>query len=169
MDLIESFLVGVTKLGIFLYFGLPVIIGAIIIVISIFQSSSIFSPKGRINRKKYIAYLFYSMAIIIISSVIVFTIRSNILIVVVIPAFILLTIFILMNNIKRLHDLNCSGWIAIAAWLSSLFINFLDNQLLDIVSLIFYIPYFIALVFVKGTKGKNKYGEDPLEENIQHE
>ncbi|MDV0445618.1 Inner membrane protein YhaI [Methanimicrococcus sp. At1] len=52
--------------------------------------------------------------------------------------------FKLLQEIKRLHDVNLSGWWAIFG-----FVPFLS------------IIYYLYLIFVDGTVGPNKFGEDP--------
>lgn len=56
-----------------------------------------------------------------------------------------LTALILMQIIKRCHDINLSGWYALIACI-------------PIVNLIFG----LYLAFKKGTTGNNRFGEDPL-------
>ena len=50
-------------------------------------------------------------------------------------------------GIKRLHDLNRSGW-----WSLLILIPYLN-----------FVIYFLLLGFIKGTDGENRYGADPLE------
>jgi len=51
--------------------------------------------------------------------------------------------FAFVINIKRLHDINCSGW-----WI-----------LINIIPYIGPIIMFIVLGFIAGTKGSNRFGE----------
>jgi uncharacterized membrane protein YhaH (DUF805 family) len=60
----------------------------------------------------------------------------------------------------RLHDLNQSGWWALALYI----IMFLAGQSLE-TDLIFSSGVFIFLSSIKGTIGDNKYGNDPLIDN----
>lgn len=55
-----------------------------------------------------------------------------------------------MLMIRRLHDLNRSGW-----WFLIILIPYVNFLLL------------IAALFIKGTKGPNKYGPDPLQAESQ--
>ena len=62
---------------------------------------------------------------------------------------------ILIQIIRRLHDLNFSGWyllLFIFSFFSVFSIFFLSIPLL----------FFIILLFFRGNRGKNNYGEDPL-------
>ncbi|MDL2281077.1 DUF805 domain-containing protein [Selenomonadales bacterium OttesenSCG-928-I06] len=70
---------------------------------------------------------------------------------------IIITISQISLSVRRLHDLNYSGW-----WILGIY-------------LIFMIPFvqflgpiaIILLVCLKGTTGRNKYGEDPLVEEYR--
>uniref|UniRef100_UPI0038CD41BF DUF805 domain-containing protein n=1 Tax=Vallitalea okinawensis TaxID=2078660 RepID=UPI0038CD41BF len=49
-------------------------------------------------------------------------------------------------TVRRLHDLNVTGWLVLV------------NALIRIITLFFH----ICFTFIPGTKGPNKYGDDPL-------
>lgn len=73
-----------------------------------------------------------------------------------IPCAIQLLIVVAMGvclTIRRLHDLGLTGWLAIVFYLPEFFGW-------EIVSLIFC----LLLIFVPGTHGPNRYGDDPLRE-----
>ena len=53
----------------------------------------------------------------------------------------------IMMGVRRLHDLDLSGW-----WMLLLFV--------PLVNILFY----IYILFFKGTEGPNQYGEDPLQQ-----
>ena len=53
----------------------------------------------------------------------------------------------IMMGVRRLHDLDKSGW-----WMLLLFV--------PLVNILFY----IYILFFKGTEGPNQYGEDPLQQ-----
>lgn len=60
-------------------------------------------------------------------------------------------------EVRRWHDLNCSGWFVL--------FNFLD--LIPYLGIINTIVLYIIFMF-KGTQGANRFGEDPLKkENLQ--
>ena len=114
---------------------------------------------GRVGRKTYWQFLGLSFALLIISGIIVsFIPEASSIInietssdpfsyakVIGILCFLLLTVFVLnvCITIRRLHDRNMSGW-----WI-----------LLNIIPYIGGLIIFIICGFLKGTVGKNKYGE----------
>jgi len=103
-----------------------------------------FSPKGRLRRKNYfIRFLLLSIPGAILSIV---SEGSNEGIFVVFLSLITIacSIFAIIQVVKRLHDINMSGWY----WL--LFF-------IPLINLIFG----LYLLFKIGTNGANKYGEDP--------
>lgn len=98
------------------------------------MEKSIISPKGRIGRSTYwirflIAVLFYAVGGSISK------IGSNEFFEVLISMAV--TYFIIVQGIKRVHDVNLSGWYSI-------------------------IPFYnIGLFLIDGTRGHNDYGNDP--------
>lgn len=102
---------------------------------------NIFSYRGRIRRLEYgLTWIIYAVLIFIITTIMVagatqrgpeFFITLRII------NLIINVLFFLPQSAKRAHDINCSGWII----------------------LIPLAPFF--LIFYPGTKGENKYGEDP--------
>lgn len=116
--------------------------------------SNLISTEGRISRLTS----FLTEMLLYLSMLILYVIGSGIridsqvnilnsvisLFFVVIFFFLCITIF--YTTIKRLHDLNLSGWLAFVL-------------LIPYIGVIFG----IILRFKRGTIGKNKYGEDPLQ------
>ena len=101
----------------------------------------IFTTQGRLNRKNYLIKSIKLLILFFISFCIVAEMGRL--------GFILtLVSFVgyIMIGIRRLHDLNHSGWF----------------MLIDIIP---YVNILLALylLFFKGTDGPNKYGEDPLD------
>ena len=79
-----------------------------------------------------------------------------------------LSVILFFPTVKRLHDIEWSGWMYILLLiLGSLhlknpgYLNPFDT--LDYIIFIINLFIFCFLIFVKGTKGSNKYGPDPLE------
>lgn len=107
-------------------------------------------PRGRLNRLNFIIYFFILTSLVLVSASLG-DIQD--------PRFrIIVSTIILWPQValmmKRLHDMNFSGW-----WLASVFvIGFLDNTLGIIVNLLLL----LVLVCEKGTEGENRYGPDPL-------
>lgn len=88
----------------------------------------------------------------------------------------------LMNLIKRLHDINLSGYWAIPLCGISILSTFIQNTLeresisressLNVVPLVLSLIWCIASLFVfckAGTKGPNKFGPDPLEKPAEQD
>jgi uncharacterized membrane protein YhaH (DUF805 family) len=102
------------------------------------------SYEKRINRKPYIFYYFLpAIAVNIVLSIIVGIIP------ILIPLYFLLGIAIsvagIMPAVKRLHDLNYSGWLYLLVFVP------IANLVL-----------IILLLAGNGTAGPNRFGEDPL-------
>lgn len=74
-------------------------------------------------------------------------------------------IFALMTFIasrKRLHDLNLPGYLAWLLLLPLLTDQFLENTIIDDVTQVAFCLVTFILGIIKGTKGVNKYGADPI-------
>jgi uncharacterized membrane protein YhaH (DUF805 family) len=103
-----------------------------------------FSPKGRLGRKNYfIRFLLLSITGGILSVVSEGSNEGTIIVFLSLIT-IVCSIFAIIQVVKRLHDINMSGWY----WL--LFF-------IPLINLIFG----LYLLFKDGTYGANKYGEDP--------
>ena len=104
---------------------------------------------GRLNRKAFnlrlLAILVLEL-IIILPILLIFDLDIDSFIVLVNCLSLIFFIPSLSLHIRRLHDLNKSGW-----WLFLLFVPFLN---------LFFCIY---ILFFKGTQGANKYGLDLLE------
>ena len=113
-----------------------------------------FTFKGRLNRQAYIFRgLFLSLTLGFIETVLTLCADENVM--GVLDIFMLLIALAcsilsfwagLALNVRRLHDLDKSGW-----WLLVMCIPFVN----------FFLGIYI--LFFKGTKGRNQYGDDPLE------
>ena len=151
----------------------------------------LFSPQGRINRQKYILTLIYTAITFYIAEFICAFIfpfellQSNLLIFLgVFMSFAILAIYIYISiilAIKRFHDINKSGWYSIL-FILIIAINIVNDffkafgysysQLNENFEMLFalflfaiIIPalyYSLILIFRKGTKGENRFGQDPL-------
>ena len=113
-----------------------------------------FTFKGRLNRQSYIFRgLFLSLTLGFIETVLTLCVDENVM-----GAFDILMLLIafacsilsfwagLALNVRRLHDLDKSGW-----WLLIMCIPIVN----------FFLGIYI--LFFKGTEGANQYGNDPLE------
>lgn len=103
--------------------------------------------RGRLNRINYL--------IGFILTVIILTIGLQIDLLL-IPAWIVVFVFGLSLQVRRWHDFNRPWYYALSVLLFSMSISILSKDLGTISKLI----YFIALVFIKGSKGKNNYGNE---------
>lgn len=75
-----------------------------------------------------------------------------------------LNLFGITIDIKRLHDLNRPYWYAVLANVMIAVASTMPK--LTAFSSIAYIGFILALCMIKGTTGSNKYGEDPVPEDI---
>ena len=140
----------------------------------------IFTTQGRLNR---LPYNMYSFALLAISFVTIFlmsmlqgvasTIEPISALVFALLAFIVgMAAFIgqVTLTIRRLHDLNLSGWyylFYIILSISPAFFYDEENLAMLLIALVFSLASLILPLFVifkRGTVGENKYGKDPLSE-----
>ena len=121
-----------------------------------------FSTEGRLNRKPFIHYIIFliviSLAFIgiitllgLASALSIAIFGENVIpiLLILVASLILIILFLPLNflMIRRLHDLNFSGW-----WI-----------IFPIVFPFGYFIFILYLILAKGTNGPNKYGENPLE------
>ena len=149
-----------------------------------------FSFKGRLNRKAFALYFFrlFFFAILFLSPWLLMPEDSTPPVHVTIIAVTILLVPILLIGagifscfVKRCHDLNFSGWWFFIFSILANAVNNLtdddgDSRFPDIlpnpitlsillVCLLISVVLYYFLFFVKGTKGENKYGPDPLEKS----
>lgn len=111
-----------------------------------------FTSKGRLNRKSYIyRSLFLSLVLCIVQCVLTFATNTidalELLFAVVAFGFSLFSfVSNIMMDVRRLHDLDLSGW-----WMLLMLVPLVN---------IFFALY---MLFFKGTDGPNQYGDDPLQ------
>lgn len=134
-----------------------------------------FSTEGRLNRKPLIYYLlflivmfmaFIGLAVILgvtnslsiailgenindLNPFMQLEIISIIILLISLIGLIMLTMPLNFLMIRRLHDLNINGW-----WI-----------VLPIIFPLGYIPFILYLICFKGTKGSNRYGDNPLDKD----
>jgi uncharacterized membrane protein YhaH (DUF805 family) len=128
----------------------------------------LFSFQGRLNRAPYwlalIAVDLGFAAVIAVAAVVI----GKLALVIFIPAFGLLIWIGLALGVKRLHDRDKSAW-----WLLLFYVvpSLLDGIgrlvgwagfILDLIGAAIVIWALIELGFLRGTKGPNNYGPDPL-------
>jgi len=133
------------------------------------QLGSSFSLKGRMGRA---GYLFSMLTGTIFSSPLLFAYYSNIDLndktwggayaLFCLSLFLILVFYLLAFTVKRLHDLNLSSWwFLIVAAVSILLVSYPlgdDGGFFDYTTnFLTHVPF----LFIKGTKGKNKYGDPP--------
>lgn len=123
-----------------------------------------FSTAGRLNRKPFIRYLFTVIICmaggILLGDAVICLGDSNfhtdfmtsdtiffLYFICMLYLYLILTIPLRFLLIRRLHDLNLSGW-----WI-----------ILTIILPLGYTIMSLCLMFIKGTDGENRYGRNPLE------
>ena len=147
-----------------------------------------FSYKGRLSRKAFffswlkliglsIVYALVLTLMAILSKALPIYLKIFSLLLVIICIFALITILIGTFNIqiKRLHDLNFSGWWLLVVIIITAPGNLASDPRVNLslpeplrtvliaVSTITFLGFIISLLFIKGSKGENKYGKNPLE------
>ena len=146
-----------------------------------------FSFKGRLNRKAFffswlkllglaVVYGLITALMAILSKMLPIYLSIFTFLLIALCILGLITIFVGMIGIqiKRLHDLNFSGWWLLVAAIITAPGNLASDPRVDLsfpeplgtiliaVYLIIFIGLMISLFFIKGSKGDNKYGKDPL-------
>lgn len=121
-----------------------------------------FTYSGRLNRWRYFSYglivnLPYALLSMILYLLIFSTNTSKSLIMPLTIVYTITTVIMIATRIslmlRRLHDMGVSAW-------------FMVIQLLGIipgVGFMIEFAYCLIILFVPGTKGANKYGDDPLQ------
>ena len=146
-----------------------------------------FSLKGRLNRKAYFFIVLKAdlLTFLYILScaltAIILGQENKIIIISILVMFVFLIVMISVQvifcTIKRLHDLNLSGyWWLLLLLLSLAFsfvrsiveLSFIQSFVVEVIAFFVGLLGFvfsICLFVMKGTEGKNKYGYDPLEKD----
>ena len=97
----------------------------------------LFSFSGRINRTRYWLCLLVFCACLLTAAVIAFVPESDFAMILILPPYWIY----FAATVKRLHDLDRSGWWSIA---------------------LFFIPVGVVILgIIPGTPGMNRYGADP--------
>ncbi len=130
--------------------------------------------KGRASRKEYWMFLLFYFILYFVLGIFIgvinasFKINLNFLFIVFVLATALPTYGVSM---RRLHDINLSGWWILLSVLSGIMYNIIKmipqipkwlSIIIALVSLVISLVY-IVLLATKGKPGSNKYGENPLE------
>lgn len=163
MDSIFSVLKDITKAGfsvwMFLSFGLPFILSIIALFVCGFEEGSLFSWRGRMNRRSYLVNLIVIIFTTFISAFIFFYGMSNHYTVIFIFGAVtfLCSIFRSFAILaRRLHDFNFSGMFGVALYLMSLVLGGFEFIRL----LILFID--LLILIWPGDKLENKYGTAPI-------
>jgi uncharacterized membrane protein YhaH (DUF805 family) len=135
------------------------------------------SFKGRANRQRYWVTAFLLTALFIIGMMLTLGMSdiAPALGVAFIPVFVLFGLAVLANGARRLHDRNKSAWWLILFVGVPSFFSLVAElgalgggpaeaaNFIGALGLPFSIWGFVELGCLKGSKGPNKYGDDPLE------
>ena len=134
----------------------------------------IFTTKGRLNRLKYFKYSMLLLLLTVIFAgiaIVSFQSDSFAFLIVALVCMLLCTVNYvgaIFLSIRRLHDLNLSGWWYALICLVSIVSGFLqeiENETMQLAALglnFVVIAFSIYLFVKKGTDGDNNYGEDLL-------
>ena len=140
------------------------------------------SFQGRANRKRYWLTSLSIFGLLFVSAL--FTAALSVLPLlglVVIPIWLVLFVASTANGARRLHDRGKSAWwlllfyaVPMLLTLPAELASYSDNAgfkgaaaFLALIGLPFSIWAFVELGCLKGTAGPNKYGDDPLEPQVQ--
>lgn len=187
----ENFFEHILLMQIISYIVLAIVIG-IMYLVGLFKEGKYFSYHGRLNRWaffKKLFFCFFTSIVIVIPSLLIVVQKLNTLDT---AFYVIMTIitspfyaYVMVMSIKRLHDLNISGKLFIAYVAVLLIFNTIifalvgpdpnkvlllqDNiifKIISIISSIINLALLITLFFIRGSKGENKYGPDPLEKTV---
>ena len=134
----------------------------------------IFTTKGRLNRLKYFKYsMLLLLLTVIFAGIAIVSFQSDsfaFLIVALVCMLLCAVNYVgaIFLSVRRLHDLNLSGWWYALICLVSIVSGFLqeiENETMQLAALglNFVVMAFSMYLFVKkGTDGDNDYGEDLL-------
>jgi len=129
----------------------------------LFQEGGLFTTQGRLGRKRFILS-FIAMLISVFVWVLLmfglFSISTNtFMLVIVFSVLAPVVLFSISIHVRRLHDLNKSGWWYLLIWIIASAGNRMEQfNPLDLISIIIL----LYLCAKKGTDGENKYGADPV-------
>jgi uncharacterized membrane protein YhaH (DUF805 family) len=104
------------------------------------QQVRLWSPTGRIGRLRYLAYVFGFQMLMAVIAGTAAAIAPDMAGLVLIPAYLVLLVFSILQAIKRSHDMNWSGW--------TVFL-----MLIPLVALIWLVK--------PGTEVENRFGHPP--------
>ena len=127
---------------------------------------SFFRTKGRLNRKGYMLRLVILLVLIFFCQIVMSQLanaQGNLRYAV---FFFLIAQFILVIDnlfiaVRRFHDLNLSGYWAIIIGVLS--VTGVISPSIEVLTGLTQLGITIFLISIKGSKGENKYGTDPLE------
>ena len=127
---------------------------------------NLFSFKGRVNRRDFILFnIVYLLIGIILDYLGYFTIYFFKFINEIVITNNLITLIYLIPDIfikiRRMHDINFSGWILFKLLIAFLLLLMVSPFLSMLFYVIFIMIIPIFLMFKKGTDGVNDYGEPP--------
>jgi len=120
-----------------------------------------FTYEGRLNRRPYFLRMaaYYGIYLIIWIIVVLADYGNDIgiiifmfLLLLSIPFHFVGFIFVVMQSIQRLHDLNKSGW----------YLLIILVGLIPLIGGFIVLGFELYLLLVKGTTGPNRFGPDPL-------
>ena len=125
-----------------------------------------FSINGRLNRLKHFIYRLKVLGVIILGMIPLAVMTKTSLDGLGFLIFGIATIAAIISSItimiRRLHDLNFSGWLIIPYFIVLTICRESQSEGVLLIALPASVIFELFLFFAKGTTGVNKYGEDPL-------
>lgn len=117
---------------------------------------------GRADRREYISFVLFNLLIIMLINIIYFAIGSDWLILLKLSYMLYSFIPSITLKVRRLHDLNLSGWWVAVLILVFILVKSLNEQnIINIICLSFLVATVVYLTCKKGNSTPNKYGEPP--------
>ena len=145
---------GLTEIGVFLAFGLPVLIGGIVFLIACFEEGMLLTWKGRMNRLSFVINLLIT-AIVLIIGLVLLEMQGDVTVVIGIIVTIIALLRMLSIEARRFHDFGINGAATlIHVVLSTALKGYEFGNLVGLLITLILCSY-------PGNKGSNSYGEVP--------
>lgn len=127
-----------------------------------YSELNLFSANGRVGRLRFIAHLYLSNLAVKVFKLASIYIKTSTLSIVALPISLLIGYIIVCSFIKRLHDINMTGWwFLIYLIMGSLMFIYPHNKTLLVLFSIPMLFIFLACLTVSGSVERNKYGNPP--------
>ncbi len=126
-----------------------------------YSKLNLFSADGRLGRLRYSAHCTLLQILLSIMGVTFVFTESKTLMLFLLPFMLFLVYILICSTIKRLHDINMSGW-----WLLPLIVIYGIESVFPDISMFKWVSFFVLIasliiLVLTGSVGKNDYGYPP--------